>query len=92
MSSIDQSVYFFFSGAYVPLTKEDDIMVDGVLASCYPSVNNDFSQIAITPMKWIRDAVGWIFWKENGLQGLAIIAENVSKMINLKQQQHKTKI
>ena len=58
-------------------------MVDGVLASCYPSVNHDVSQIGMTPMKLFPGAVGWIFGEENGLQGFAIIAENFGKMIHL---------
>ena len=34
--------YTFSIGANVPLTKEGNIMVDGVLASCYPSADHDF--------------------------------------------------
>ena len=65
-------------------------MVDGVLASCYPSVNHDLSQIGMTPIQWFPEVVEWIFGEENGLQGFAIIAENLGKMIHLNDQQSKT--
>ena len=38
--------------AFVPLTMEGNIVVDGVLASCYGSYNHDLAHIAMTPMRW----------------------------------------
>ena len=61
-------------------------MVDGILASCYPSVTHDLSEIGMTPMQWFAEAVEWIFGEENGLQGFAIIAENLGKMIHVNDQ------
>ena len=41
-------------------------MVDGILASCYPSVDHDVAHIAIAPMRWFPRTVEWIFGVENG--------------------------
>ena len=65
-------------------------MVDGVLVSCYPSVNHDLSQIGMTPMQWFPKEVEWIFGEGNGLQGFAIIAKNLGKMIDLNDQHYQT--
>ena len=40
------------SGAYVPLVNEGNIVVDGVLASCYGSFNHDVAHIIMAPMRW----------------------------------------
>ena len=56
-NSRSKCLFIYFPGAYVPLTFEGIIMVDGVLASCYPSVNHDLSQIGMTPMQWFPEVV-----------------------------------
>ena len=66
-----------FLGAYVPLTIERSIMMDGVLASCYPSVDHDLSHIGMTPMKCFPEIVEWIFGNENGWQNYVKLAEEV---------------
>ena len=45
------------SGAYVPLTKEGKIIVDGVLASCYPSINHYMSHFGLILIKWFPEIV-----------------------------------
>ena len=77
-------------GAYVPLTKEGSIIVDGVLASCYPSVNHDLSNFGMTPMKWFPEVVEWIFGEDNGLQSFAIIAENIGNIIDIDYQNYQS--
>ena len=37
----------------MPLTMEGNIIVDGVLASCYASFDHDLAHIAMAPMQWI---------------------------------------
>ena len=58
-----QNVHFL--GAYVPLTKEGNIIVDGVLAFCYPFYDHDLAHLAITPVLWFPDMTQWIFADNN---------------------------
>ena len=41
-------------------------MADGVLASCYASLNHDLAQIIMTPMKWYPEILDWVFGLNNG--------------------------
>ena len=52
-------------------------MVDGVLASCYPSVNHDLSHIGMTPIRWFPEIIDWIFCDDNGWQNYVKLAEEV---------------
>ena len=54
------------SGFYVPLTMADNIIVDGVLASCFGSFDHDLAHIAMKPMQWFPEIVQWIFGEDNG--------------------------
>ena len=54
---------------------EGSIVVDGVLASCYPSAHHDLAQISMTPMRWFPKIIEWIFGDEKGFQGYARMAE-----------------
>ena len=64
--SISDNQYIFFLGAFVPLTQEGDIMVNGILASCYASFHHDLAHIAMIPMKLFPKAVEWFFCVQNG--------------------------
>ena len=46
----------------MPLTTKGNIMVDGVLASCYASVNHDLGHIVMTPIRWFPEMVQWVVW------------------------------
>ena len=50
----------------MPLTMEGNIMVDGVLVSCYGSYNNDLAHIPMVPAQWCPDIVKQIFGEEKG--------------------------
>ena len=56
----------FYSGAFVPLTTEGNIIVDGVLASCYASFHYDLAHIVMTPIQWFPEIIHWIFGDEVG--------------------------
>ena len=47
-------------GAFVPLTVEGTIVVDGVLASCYASFDHDWAHLLTTPFRWLP----WLFESE----------------------------
>ena len=56
-------------------------MVDGVLASCYPSVDHDLSQIGMTPIHWFPEIIEWIFGDENLWQNYVKLAEDVGLVV-----------
>ena len=43
-------IFIVFLGAFVPLTMKGNIVVDGVLASCYASFDHDLAHFVMTPM------------------------------------------
>ena len=63
------SFFLFFVGAYTPVTAEGNIIVDGVLASCYAHSHHDLVHISMTPIHWFPQMMEWIFGEENGLLG-----------------------
>ena len=69
------------SGTYVPLTQEGNIMVDGVLASCYASVNHDVGYLATAPLRWFPRMMEWMFGEYNGFSNFANIAHNLGKWL-----------
>ena len=62
-------------------------MVDGVLASCYASFDQDLSHFAMKPVQWFPGMMEWIFGWNNGIQVYTSIAKltgrNVMPDINL---------
>ena len=56
-------------------------MVDGILASCYASVDHDLSHIGMTPMQWFPKIVQWVLGKDGGLSGFVKITKELSKWI-----------
>ena len=68
-------------GAFVPLTKEGNIVVDGVLTSCYASYDHDSSHIAMAPMQWFPEIVEWLFGKDNGSSDYVDITKYVGRML-----------
>ena len=62
----DQLPTLFFSGAYVPLTKEGNIMVDGILASCYADFHQDLAHLTMTPLHIFSDKIEWAFGDVSG--------------------------
>ena len=68
-----------FIGVYVPLTMEGNLVVDGVLASCYAIVDHNIAQIEMKPIQWYPDVIELIFGDENGVSAYINIARNLSR-------------
>ena len=68
-------------GAYVPLTKEGNIIVNGVLASCYASVDHDLAQIEMLPMQLYPEIVQWILGKDDRVSAFVSMAKEVGRWI-----------
>ena len=43
------------------MTMEGNIVLDGVLASCYGSFDHDLAHVAMKPIQWFPDVMEWIF-------------------------------
>ena len=71
---------YSISGAYVPLTMEGNIVVDGILASCYP-VHHDLSRVVMTPILWFPGTIQWICGETNGYPTYVNIFEVLSMWV-----------
>ena len=70
-------VLIIVAGAFVPLTEDGTIMMDGVVASCYASFDHDLAHIAMTPMRWWSEIIEWIVGVNNGSRAYADIAKEL---------------
>ena len=71
-----------FSGAFVPLTVDGTIIVDGILASCYASSDHDLTHFCMTPIRWFPEIQQVIYGFQNGSPGYVKIAKELSRWIN----------
>ena len=63
---------YFCVGAFVPLTMDGNVLVDGVLASCYASVDHDVAHFGMAPMRWFPVMSKWIFGEEDTGSQIAV--------------------
>ena len=60
---------------------EGNIVVDGVLASCYASFDHDLAHIWMTPLRWFPKMASWIFGEETELQMSNSIAKQLGEWL-----------
>ena len=60
---------------------EGNIVVDGVLASCYPSTYHDLADIAMTPVQWFPNIIDWMNGEKNGFSIFVTITEDVIRWV-----------
>ena len=70
-------------GAYVPLTTEGNILVDGVLASCYASFNHDIQHVVMKPLVWFPSVVDLLLGEDMSLHSYVTILQHVGRMMSL---------
>ena len=58
---------------------EGNIVVDGVLASCYSSADHDMIHTGMLSARWIPDMMEWIFGADNGLSSYVKITEEFAR-------------
>ena len=71
----------FTLGAFTPLTMEGNILVDGVLASCYAFPDHDFAHITMTPMRWFPALLDIILGKTVGSLEFVNIAQDFAEWV-----------
>ena len=59
-----------------------NIVVDGILASCYAYFDHDLANIAMTPMRWYPEIINWIFGEDKKSPGYITLLNDVDKWIN----------
>ena len=75
------NITYLFLGAYVPLTKEGKIVVDGVLASCYPGTHHDLAHLTMTPMQRFSAMLEWMFGEDTGFPVYVSAARQLGIML-----------
>ena len=60
----------------MPLTKGGNIVVDGVLASCYASFGHDLAHFAMKPIQWFSEMIPF----NAGDDGLSTYMMTVKKL------------
>ena len=60
------------------MTNEDNIIVDEILASCYPfSVDHNMAHIGMVPIRWFPDIMHMVFGEDNALSVFIKINEEL---------------
>ena len=79
-SVINGKKYYFFLGTFAPLTMEGNIVVDGILASCYAADDHDMAHFAVTSIAWIPSLIEGIFNVHNESPGYVKLVDDVSAL------------
>ena len=71
-------IYHYLIGSHVPLTREGNIIVDGILASCYPSsVDYHLAHLSMGPMRWFPNIMQMIFGEDDRIPAFFRINEEL---------------
>ena len=63
------------------MTLEGNIVVDGILASCYAFLDHNLAHVGMTPMLWYPEVIKSILGVENGSPGYVKVAEVFGKWL-----------
>ena len=70
--------HIFCTGAYAPLTREGNIIVDEVLASCHASsVDHHLAHFSTAPIRWFPEIIQMIYGKEEGISSFIRITKEL---------------
>ena len=58
---------------------EGNIVVEGVLASCYASIHHDIAHCGMIPIKWLPGLIIWIFGEDTEYSVYVQITEDFGK-------------
>ena len=65
----------------MPLTAAGNIVVDGVVASCYASTDHDLAYIGTFPMRWFPTMVEWILGQDKEMSAYVNILTAIGEWI-----------
>ena len=65
----------------MPIIKEGNIVVDGILASCYADFDHDLAHLTMMPMQWFPEMIDWIFGNGTGFPAYVRIARKLGIMM-----------
>ena len=71
----------YFAGAYVPLTMEGKIIVDGILASCYADFHQDLAHLSVIPIQQFSKVMEWILGNDTGFPVYVSIARELGMLM-----------
>ena len=54
-----------------------NIVVDGVLASCYAFPDHDIAHIGMTPLRWFPQVIEMVFGVEDGILGYVNVMDHL---------------
>ena len=60
---------------------DGNIVVDGVLASCYGSFDHNLAHIGMTPIRWFPDITNWFFGGKEGSQSYVNFAIDLGRYL-----------
>ena len=60
---------------------EGNIIVDGVLASCYPFSDHDLAHYGMTPLRWFSDIMEMIFGEDKGFSVYVKTTEDLGRWV-----------
>ena len=66
---------------YVPLMMEGNIVVDGVLASCYALIQHDVFHVVAAPIRWFPEMTNWIFGENNRFAGYTDVLIDLARLL-----------
>ena len=69
-----------FPGAHVPVTMEGNIVVDGVLASCYAFSDHDLAHFGMTPIRLFPEIMEWLLGEEEDSPAYVNIVKDLGKI------------
>ena len=70
------------SGAFVPLTMEGNVLVDGVLASCYAFLDHDMAHVGMKPLLWFPSIMDLLLGEDQSVHGYATILQHLGGMMS----------
>ena len=60
---------------------EGSIVVDNILASCYPSADHNLAHIAMASMRWFPWMIEQVYGKGNGFPGYVEISNLMGRLM-----------
>ena len=74
-------IYNCIAGAYTPLTMEGNLIVDGILASCYAFFDHDVAHFGMAPLRWHPGMTEWFFGEDEGISSYVEILAHMGQWV-----------